>query len=114
MRDKFGVAIGGQPLLDKSPESFGDFVWILRSDEPEREFGARFRRKHGFRPLAGIAADDAVEVASWPRPNHFEDTPALFAGRDRQADFAQKVAPAKTQFAPVLGDILRQLGYAII
>src|SRR6202047_4370128 len=101
MRDKFGAAIGGQPLLDKSPESFGDFVWILRSDEPERELCARLRRKHGFRPLAGISADDAVEVAGWPRPNHFENTAALFAGRNRQADFAEKVAFAEGEFAPV-------------
>jgi pyridoxine 5-phosphate synthase len=29
-----GAAVGGQPLLDKSPEGFGDFDRILRSDEP--------------------------------------------------------------------------------
>src|SRR3984893_11888804 len=95
MRDKFGAAIGGQPLLDESPESFGDLVWILRSDEPEREFGARFRRKHRFRPLANITAEDAVEAASWPRPTHFETPPALFARRNRKADFAQKIALAE-------------------
>ena len=43
MRDKFGATIGGQPFFDESPEGFGDFDRILRSDEPEREFGARLR-----------------------------------------------------------------------
>src|ERR1700731_2627687 len=35
MREKFGAAIGGQPILDESPEDFGDPVRILRSGEPE-------------------------------------------------------------------------------
>src|ERR1700730_13233559 len=72
-RDKAAGAVGGQPILDEVREGFSDFDRIFRSDEPEREFGARLRRKHGFRPFAGIAADDAVEVAGWPRPNHFEN-----------------------------------------
>src|SRR5208337_5160707 len=114
MRNKFGAAIGGQTLLDEGPEGSSDFVRVLRSDEPEREFGARLRRQHGLRSFARIASKDSVDITSGTRPNHFENIPALFASRNRKPDTAQKVASAQTQGAPLLGDLLRKLCHAII
>src|SRR5262249_16288971 len=111
MRSKFGTAVGGQALLDESPEGLGDLAWILAADKPERKFGARLRRENRFRTLSRIAANDSVHVATWPPPNHFEHAAALLACRNRKANLAKKSLFVEGQFAPLRGDVIRQLAH---
>src|ERR1700740_2900913 len=114
MRGKFGTAIGGQALFDESPEGLGDLARTLPAPKPETKFGARLRREHGFRTLPRIASNDPVDVASWPRPDHFEHAAALLACRHRKPKLAEKGAFVEGQFAPLPGYVLRHLAHAIV
>src|SRR6266540_1279119 len=79
---ELGLAIGGHARGDIVAESLADFRGILSLHQAERNFCGSFRRDHGLRTLAGIAADDNVDVAGRARGHLFDQETVLLAGRN--------------------------------
>ncbi len=87
---------------------------VLLADQPEREFGAGLRRQHRLRSLAGIAADDAVDVAGRARPDHLQHRygPARPPGpRGRRR---RETCLVEIEAAPLLRDVLGQFRNAVV
>src|SRR4249919_2902861 len=85
-----GLAVARKPRGDIVAECLLDLLRVLAFDQTERDLGGRFRRNHGFRALAGIAADDAVDVAGRTRGYLLDQQAILFAGGNREADWLQE------------------------
>ena len=63
---KLRAATLGQSRADKRLERFGDLLWILLGNKAKTHFCCRVRGDDGLRALAGVAAEDAVDIAGWP------------------------------------------------
>src|SRR5271165_1879718 len=84
--DEFGFHVRGQAGGHERPERLDDPFGALLPDQPERDLGAGPRGQHGFRALARVAPDDAVDVAGRTRPQLLERRSVALARRRRQAD----------------------------
>src|SRR6476620_4711188 len=58
-----GLAVARKPRGDIVAERLLDLLRVLTFDQAEGDLCGSFRRDHGFRALAGVAANDAVDVA---------------------------------------------------
>src|SRR5882757_5479566 len=104
-----GLAVTRQPRGDIVAERLFDLLRVLAFDQTEGDLGGSFRRDHGFRALAGIAADDAVDVAGRTRGYLLDQQAILFAGGDRKADRLQKRLRREVQVLPLRQNIRRQI-----
>ena len=84
----------GQPRGDVVAKGLADLVGVLPLDQAERDLGRGFRRDHRLGALAGIAADDAVDVAGRARRDLLDQQAILLAGRNRKPDRLQEATPA--------------------
>src|SRR5690606_39225017 len=55
------------PRPHEGAEAVADLLRVLVADETERYLGGRLAGDHGLRALAGIAADDAVDLGGRTR-----------------------------------------------
>src|SRR6476660_1441132 len=106
---KDGLAVARKPRGDVVAERLLDLLRVLAFDQTEGHLGGRFRRDHGFRTLAGIAADDAVDVAGRTRGYLLDQQAILFAGGDREADRLQERLRRQVESLPLRQDIRRQI-----
>src|SRR5678815_1101475 len=98
-------AIGREPLGDEVMQTVEDMGWLLIGHEPEGKLGGGARRDDCLDAGAGIAAEDAVDLRGWPRPELLDHTHALFAGGRRQSNSAEEGGDVEIERAP-----LRELG----
>src|ERR1700742_2338924 len=108
---KLGAAILRQPRGHVITKRLAYPGWVLPLHQPERDLGGSLRRNHGFRTLAGIAADDAVDVASRARGDLLNQQAVLFAGRDRKADRLEKPLRRQVELRPLCENVGRQILY---
>src|SRR5207244_13249612 len=87
---------------------------VLAVDQTEGELCGSFRRDHGFRALAGIAADDAVDVAGRTRGYLLDQQAILFAGGNREADWLQERLRREVQVLPLRQNVWRQILHAVV
>ena len=80
----------GSRARDIVAERFADLVRHLAFHQSERNLGGSLRRDHRLGALAGIAADDAVDVAGRARRNLLDQEAILLAGGKRQPDRLQE------------------------
>src|SRR6185503_8549654 len=85
---------------DMGAKRIADLVGIHVADEAERDLGAGLGRDHGLEALAGVAADHAIDLASWARPGLLENRARLLAGGDRQTDVAEEGFVVETERLP--------------
>src|ERR1700742_4478870 len=79
---ELGAAILRQPHGHVVTERLADLEGILALDETERDLRGSFRRNNGFRALAGVTADDAVDVAGRTRGDLLDQQTIFLAGGD--------------------------------
>src|SRR6185312_12178299 len=82
--------------------------------QTEGDLCRSFRRDHGFRALAGIAPDDAIDVAGRTRRYLLDQQAILFAGGDREADWLQERLRREVQVLPLRQNIRRQILHAVV
>src|ERR1700759_2674277 len=111
---KLHLAVAGEPRGDVIAEGLADLCGILARNEAERNLCGGFRRDHGLRALADIAADDAVYVAGRTRGNLLDQQPVLLAGRNRKSDRLQERLRRQVQLLPLREDVRRQILHAVI
>ena len=87
---EFGRAIAGQPRRDIIAKGLSDLVRLLSLHQAERYLCGRFRRDHRLRTFTGVAANDAIDVASRPRGDLLYQQPPFFAGGNRKPDRLEK------------------------
>ena len=104
----------GSRDVTKERNVWRDALRVLLADQPERHLGAGLRRQHGFCALAGVAADNSVDVAGRPRPELFERRAVLLARRHRQPDLAQERHGVEIELVPLVRDFLRQFFHALV
>src|SRR5439155_26025385 len=109
-----GRAIARKPRRDLVAEGLLDLLRILAFDQTEGDLCGSLRRDHGFRALAGIAADDAVDVAGRTRGYLLDQQAILFAGRDREADWLQERLRREVEVLPLRQNIRRQILHAVV
>ena len=86
MIDELGRAIPRHPRRDVIAKRVSDLVGLLPLHQPERNLRGRLRRDHRLGALAGVAADDAVDVAGRARRDLLDQQAILLAGRNRKPD----------------------------
>src|SRR3979411_1427022 len=101
---KFGPAISRQPRGDVIAKGFSDLVGLLPFHQPERYLGGRFRRNYRFRALAGVAPDDAINVAGRTRRDLLDQQAAFFASGDRKTDRFEKRLWREDEITPTRHD----------
>ena len=106
--------VGRDARLDELPERGPDLLRILLVHEAERDLGRGLGGDHRLEALAGIAADNAVELGGRPRPDQFQHRAALLAGRDRQADRPEEGLGGLAQRFPGFQDLRRRLLDAVV
>ena len=114
MRLELGRAVGRQPLAHEGAERFADLVRVLLVDQAERDLRRCLGGDHRLEALAGVAADDAVELGGRPRPDQFQHRAALLAGRHRKADLAEEALGGLAERVPCLLDLRGRLLDAVI
>ena len=105
---------GGRWLVDEGPEIGADRFRILVADQPEGHLGRGLGRDHRLEALAGIAADDAVDLAGRPRPDLLQHRPPGLASRRRQPDRAEEFVGVEVERVPDRLDIGRNLRDPVI
>ena len=84
------LAVGRQPRAHEGAEAVAHLLRVLLADQAERDLRRGLARDDGLGALAGIAADDAVDLGGRPRGDLLEHQAALLAGRDLEADLAEE------------------------
>src|SRR5262245_20747292 len=90
MTDELGIAIGRPPCTDECATRLTNFFRILSINQTKRHLGRRLCRDDGLRPFAGIAADDAIDVATRARGYLLDQQPVALARRDAEAHLAEE------------------------
>src|SRR5947207_13857231 len=90
MLSKFPLALGLQPRDYVLAKGLSDLVGLLPLHQAERDFCGGFRRDYRLRAFAGIAADDAIDVAGRTRGDLLDQEAIRLAGRDRKPDRFQE------------------------
>ena len=80
------LAVGRQARAHEGAEAVADFLGVLLADQAERDFRRGLPGDDGLGALAGIAADDAVDLGGRPRGDLLDQHAALLAGRRLQPD----------------------------
>ncbi|MCY1306973.1 hypothetical protein D9M70_568650 [compost metagenome] len=99
---------------DIGAERFADLLRVLVADEAEGNLRRSLGRNHRLEAFAGIAAGDAVDFGGRARPGQFQHRTVLFARRDRQADFAEKLLRRLAERFPGSLDLGRGLFDAFV
>ena len=87
---------------------------VLTADQPEADLRMGFGGQHGFKPVAGIAAPDPVDLRRGAGPDHLKPRASGFPRRVRQANRAQETACVKAKPVPLCFQLGRQLRHIII
>ena len=111
---KVALQSAGRRASTKARKLCADRLRILVADQPERYLGRGLGRDDGLRPLADIAADDAVHFRRRPRPDLLQRRVALFAGRDRQPDLVEEGLLVEAKRFPLRLLLGRDLAHAVI
>ena len=95
-------------------ERRADFRRLLVADQPERDLGGCLGGDHGLRPRAGIAAPDAVHIASRPRHDLLDDEAVFFAGGNAEPDLPEKPLRRQVERLPLLAHRIGKLLHAVV
>src|SRR5947209_4864925 len=107
-------AIDRQALAHERAERARDLFRILLAHQTERYLGPGRGRNYRLGALAGIAADDAVDVAGRAGGDLLDQHAILLAGRSFQADLAQKILRGEIEREKLRTDVGRQLARAVV
>ena len=87
---------------------------ILRADQAERHLGHGLAGNHGLGALAGIAADEAVDLGGRAGRNLLDQQAVLLARGDLETDAAKKILRGEVEPGEVGLDVGRQLMHAVV
>ena len=80
----------GSRASHEGAERGADFLRVLLADQAERDLRHRLAGNDGLGPLAGVAADDAVDLGGRARRDLLDQHAVLLARRRLQADLAEE------------------------
>ena len=98
----------GSRALHEGAERLADLLGVLLAHQTERHLRRRLAGDHGLGALAGVAADDAVDLGGRPRGDLLDQHPVLFAGRHLQADLPEELLGGQVEPGQVGLDVGRQ------
>ena len=89
-------------------------LWILRADQAERHLRHGLAGDHGLGTLAGIAADDAVDLGGRAGGDLLDQQAASLARRRLEADAAEELLGREIEGGQIGLDVGRQIVDAIV